>query len=61
MQTTGTEARVVGKLSLNSTLFGAAIWGHFVALFWGKKIKRTEHHQLFTVMWSAVCAVGVLF
>jgi len=33
--------------------------GTFVALF--KKKKRNEHNQLFTVTWSAVCAVGVSF
>jgi hypothetical protein len=30
-------AWVVGKISLNSPLFGAAIWGHIVVLF---KIKE---------------------
>jgi hypothetical protein len=47
------------ELSWNSTVFGAGIWGLLVALF---RKKRKKHHQLFTVtLWSAVCAVGVLF
>jgi len=47
------------SFSLNSPLFGAAIWEHFVALF---HKKRTQHNWLFTVtLWSAVRAVDVLF
>jgi hypothetical protein len=54
---TGTQAWVALKLSLNSPLFVAAIWGCFVALF----LKKTEHNHLFTSMWPAVHTVGVLF
>jgi hypothetical protein len=57
--TTGTRAWGAWKLSLNSHLFGAAIWGHFVALFGGG---GSENYQLLTVKsCSAVRAVGVLF
>jgi hypothetical protein len=56
---TSTQIWVAWKLSLNSPVFGAAIWECFVGLF---KKKRTQHNQLFTVtLWSAVRAVGVLF
>jgi hypothetical protein len=56
---TGTHAWVAWKISLNSHLFGAAIWEGFVGLFLGWE---GGNYQLFTVMlWSAVCAVGMLF